>query len=329
MPSWSSGIDKWLGSGSELNSLLDLIEEDLVTDEMLDQVVGLGPNPDAFEDYIVGQVRLRPFLVALSARAVGAERVEPEVQHAAEVMYIGLLLRGVTLGNPGGKRRRIVHRVARRLGRSHFTVRTLELLRPVQPQEVLSEAIDAMRLFADSEAICQDMMDDPGSLATDVVLEHIDGYHSALMAFCCRSGGWIGGGDLATVTHLGRYGNHLGRLWTFAKEYARLTDPEGGAWLQSRARVGKPVWSVAVAMQNDEAVADRWRRVVSSGRGGDALVRLVRDAGGLADLREQMAQASWAAQRALAEVPDGPFRDGLGAVAARLARSSLRETRTA
>src|SRR4029079_12427355 len=83
-------------------------------------------------------------------------------------------------------------------------------------------------------------------------------------AFCCRSGGHLGSGDRSTLTALGRYGRHMGRLWHVAEDVAALeVGGEGAAdHLVARALAGRPVLPVIVSP--DPAVLAHWSALVAN-----------------------------------------------------------------
>lgn len=316
----SRGMERVLGRGGV--DLRELVREDLVSDEVLGHVVGkLGA--DEIRDLLGGdRLRIRPLLVALSARAAGAAAVEPELQHAAEVLHLALSVHDVTLGQPGGRRRRVARRVLRRVGRSHFTVRALELVRHVSPPEIMGEAVDTLRAFADGEALSESLRETGAVPRRPEVDEHADVHNGALLAFCCRAGGYMAGADVGTVASLGRYGRHVGRLWTLAEDHAGLAGEDAVAWAQSRAAAGRPVLAVAVAAESDPQVHVLWAEAVRTGDACEELVQRVRAAGGLGATREAMAQSSWTARQALRALPDSPYRQGMDALANGLARAS-------
>lgn len=320
MSRFSRGFERVLGRGGA--ELRDLVREDLVSDEVLGHIVGqLGA--EELHDLLGGErLRIRPLLVALSARAAGAAVVDPELQHAAEILHLALSVHDVTLGQPGGRRRRVARRVLKRVGRSHLTVRALELVRHVSPPEIMGEAVDTLRAFADGEVLSRDLRETGAVPDRPEVDEHADVHNGALLAFCCRAGGYLAGGDLGTVASLGRYGRHVGRLWTLAEDHAGLSGEDAITWSQARATAGRPVLAVAVAAESDPEVPRLWAHLVRTGEPSDELVARLRASGGLTATREAMARSSWTARQALRTLPDSPYRQGMDALAGGLARAS-------
>jgi len=323
MSRWSRGLERVLGRGSaEAKNLHDLVRDDLISDEVLAHVVGRLGTEDLEELLGAERVRIRPLLVALSARAAGAAAVDPELQHAAELLHLGLTVHDVTLGQPGGRRRRVARRLLKRFGGSHLTVRALELVRHVSPPEIMGEAVDTLRAFADGEALSRHLRESGVVPERREAVEHADVHHGALLAFCCRAGGYIAGGDVSTVASLGRYGRHVGRLWTLAEDQTGLTSDDAPVWLVSRAAAGRPILALAIAAERDDAIEPLWQGLVHDGRNAPVLVERLRTTGALSTTREAMAQSSWTARQALRSLPDSPYRQGLHALAGGLARAS-------
>jgi geranylgeranyl pyrophosphate synthase len=308
--------------GRAAGELRELVGDELAGEDALRLLIGRGHAEDLRELFEGERLRIRPLLVTLSARAAGAASVGPELQHAAEVLHLALTLHDVTLGQPGGRRRRVARRVLKRVGRSHLTVRALELARHASAPDALGEVVDTLRSFSDGEALAAGIRDSGLVPGTREVEEHADTYHGALLAFCCRVGGHAAGADPVVVGTLGRYGRHVGRLWTHADDLVHLGSDDAAEHLAERAAAGRPVHAVAHAATVDPRVAAAWMRLVREGQGADELVQRVRAAGGGSATREVMARASWTARQALRSMPESPYREGLDVLAAGLARAS-------
>lgn len=319
------GVERLLArGGAELRHLREILGEDVVADEMLEHIVGRVKAEDLHVIREVDRLRIRPVLVTLSARAAGAAAVDSELQHAAELLHLALTMHDLTLGQPGGRRRRVARRVLKRVGTSHLSVRALELARHVSPPDVMGEAVDTLRAFADGENLTREHRESAEMPARRDVDEHADVHHGAVLAFCCRAGAQAAGADVPTVAALGRYGRHMGRLWTLADDLVSMTSEDAEGWLMGRVMAGRPVMAATAAAERDPEVAVLWSRVVREGRPEDVkelLERTVR-AGGLQDTREAMARASWTARQALRSVPESPYREGLDILAAGIARAS-------
>lgn len=312
MSRWTRGLERVV--------LGELVGDDLASDEALGHLIGRIKAEDLDDLLGPDRLRIRPVLVTLSARAAGAANVDPELQHAAELLHLALTLHDLTLGQPGGRRRRVARRVLKRVGGSHFTLRALELVRHVPPPDIMGEAVDTLRAFADGQSRAADLADSGAVPGRKEALAHADMHHGALLAFCCRGGAHLATADLATVGALGRYGRHMGRLWTLAEDHAYLSSDDAATWLRDRASCGRPVLAVSVVAERDPTVGELWLGLARRGDGASKLADRLRTHGGLAATREAMAQSSWTARQALRTVPDSPYREGLDALAGGLAR---------
>lgn len=315
------------GLRASLASVLELVAHDLPgDDELLDL---LGSRPDRAEGRepapaSTGEVRLpriRPVLVALAARAAGAARVDSEAQHAAELLHLALVVHDVALGQRGGRRRRVARKVLTRIGTNQVTLRALELARHASSPELLGEVVDTLREIADAQALSQELRG--GQLPTrEEWREHADGHLGAVFSFCCRAGGHLGHGGVPTLTALGRYGRHMGRLWHAAEDVAAMSGGEGGAHLVTRALAGRPVLPVIGAAERDPAIARQWASLLVDPRpevAADLALRVVH-AGGIPRSRAVMAKESWSARRALQAIPPSPYRRGMEQIAAGIVR---------
>lgn len=294
---------------------------------LLDLLGGAGAPLDFARARIAGHgvPRIRPLLVALSARAAGAERVDPQLQHAAELLHLTLAVHDLALGEGEGRRRRVARRLLHGsvswLGGNHLTLRALELARHGASPHVLGEMLDTLREVSEAAALARELqlgaVPDEGDWR-----EHAGGHAGAVFAFCCRGGALLADPGAAHVSSLGRYGRHLGRLWSAAEDCAALRREEAGEWLRARAGIGRPVLPVVLAGARDPAVAVAWSRVVREPESSDIapLVEAGRDALHLA--RRVMVREAWSARRALSDLPKSPYRDGLDRLAADLARPS-------
>ena len=271
--------------------------------------------------------RIRPVLVALAARAAGIDGdVESELQHAAELLHVTLVLHDLTLGQRGGRRRRVARRIVRRsvglLGGS-LTLRALELVRSSGAHpDLLGEMVDTLREISDGQALVAELKTEVSFPTEEDWIEHADAHNGALFSFCCRAGGRLGDADVATLSALGRYGRHLGRVWNTAEDLTSLVSDSPGQHLYTRALTGRPVLPVALAASESAAVGEGWQELVLKPELEHAtqLVEAVIAAGGVAAGRAAMAQESWAALRALQGVSDSTYRAAMERLASGLAR---------
>jgi len=312
-----------------LREVAEPIADDLPSvDELRDLLGGEGAPADLETEGLLGGSgrvpRLRTLLVALAARAAGAHQVDTELQHAAEMLHLALVVHDVALGRSGGRRRRVARRLVRRstdwLAGNHFSLRALELVRHAPSPEIMGDAVDTLREFSQGQALSREVQEGLTPTRSDW-REHADAHTGALFAFCCRAGARLGADDPAVVSALGRYGRHVGRECNVAQDVSVLS-VDGGEHLVERALVGRPVLPVIVAAERDEAVARLWADLVGQPEPelGEQLAAMVRDSGALTEAREVMARECWAAQRALRTLPESPYRTAMEQLAEALAR---------
>lgn len=315
----SRGLERlleWVPEGVDVRPLHDLVADDLVGDSDIAEVVG--PRFALTKSEIP---RIRPILVALAARATGAEAVDDEAQHAAELLHLTLRVHDLALGREGGRRRRVARRLVRRsvewLAGNHLTIRALELSRHSEPG-VLEELLEALRSFSDAQALTRELV---GQLPEEADwLEHADAHTGALFAFCCRVGGRIAGAPVRQVGALGRYGRHLGRMWHVAEDLSVLEHGEPALHLTARAAGGRPVLPVICAAARDGAVAAAWQKVAAERDPQEARLLARRVRLGVRASREVVVRESWLARQALQVLPENRYRAALQGLAAELAR---------
>lgn len=322
----SAGFDRLrdlVPEGADVQALHEVVSDDLPEGSVDDL---LGGNR-AFDPSVAHDTlpRIRPVLVALAARAAGAEQVEGEVLHTAEILHRALLLHDAAFGKQGGKRRWLARKLVKRsvglLASNHLTLRALELARHTRP-EVMGEVVDTLRHFSDGQELLAELQQGVTPTFGDWA-EHADAHTGALFAFCCRAGGWLAGADRPKITALGRYGRHLGRLWHVAEDVSSFSHGDPGAHLMARALAARPILAVIRASERDEAIGEDWARLVREPDPdlADELASRVVAAGGLRRAREAMALESWAARRALSTLRDTRYRRSLDKLAAGLARA--------
>lgn len=308
------GLDRlfeWVPSGLDLAEFRDLVAGDLPSDEQFAMIAG---------EHLVGTApipRIRPILVALAARSLGASSVDPEAQHAAELLHLALRVHDLALGREGGRRRRVARRVVKTVGwvtGNRMTIRALELSRVSRPG-VMEELLEALRSFADAQALSRELA---GEVPTEQDWrEHADAHTGALFAFCTRSGGHLGGAGPRELSTLGRYGRHVGRLWHVAEDVAILEFGDPSLHLVHRAQTGRPVLPVVVAAAADPAIGEAWRRLAldPDPDAARALAPRLR-AHGIPRSREIMLEESFCARKAVRALPDSRYRAAMEKLAA-------------
>ena len=312
--------------GVDVDALHDLVEGDVPGEEDLDDILGRGFKVDTHNAHATAP-RIRPILVALAARAVGADSVQGEAMYAAEFLHRALQVHDAALGRQGGKRRWLARKVVKRsvslLSGNHLTLRALELTRHSQP-EVLSDLVDTLRSFSDGDQLLRELQSGRPPGESDW-LEHADAHTGALFSFCCRAGAWLAEAERAQVTALGRYGRHLGRLWHIAEDVSMLEHGDGGAHLVARALAARPILVVALASEEHPEIAAMWKELVlnPTATRGDALYEALQGTRALALARERMVQEAWTARKLVRSLPESRYRRTLDKLARGLVKSGV------
>jgi geranylgeranyl pyrophosphate synthase len=274
--------------------------------------------------------RLRPVLISLAARAAGARRVDSELQHTAELLHLALLVHDVALGRQGGRRRRVARRIVRRsvgvLGGNGLTLRALELARHTSSPEILGELVETLREFSDGDRLTAALRSDRGLASSTEYLHHADSHTGALLSFCCRAGAHLAGGDVMTLTAMGRYGRHVGRVWNVTDDMAQMVSDRAAWHLVQRVSSGRPVFPAAAAGQEDGEIKVLWKELCDDPNEelANKVVLRILSTGALAHGRTVVAREAWAAQKALAHVDSSEYRSALEGLAAGMAREALR-----
>ena len=317
-----------LPPGLELGNITDLVGDDLLGSSDIEDLVGA----HADSELVFGPElpRIRPILVALAARASGADDVDRDLQRAAELLYAALAVHDVALGREGGRRRRVARRLVKRsvswLGGNHLTLRAMEVAQAGRP-DVLGELIGTLREIADGQALTQELQQ--GRIpTTDDWREHADSHTGALFAFCCRAGAGLST-EHAIREALGRYGRHLGRVWHIAEDLSILVHDEGESVLLARALAGRPLLPVVEASRRAPEIGRLWSQLVlhPSEAAASWISELIQDAGGLAGARERILRESWQARQALSRIPESRYRSALEKLVSSLAVAAIRNRR--
>ncbi len=316
--------------GVELAEIRALVEDDLVRPSDVAEL--LGPEHASDGELLFRREdlpRIRPVLVALAARAAGADAVDGDAQYAAELLHAALLVHDLALGREGGRRRRVARRILKRsvswLAGNQLTLRALELTRGHSPK-VMAAVLETMREFADAASLSRELQE--GVVPTyEDWHAHAGMQTGALFSFCCRAGGHLAHADRQEIFALSRYGRHLGRVWHAAQDAAALRHGDGGAHLLTRALAGRPVLAVICAANTEPDIGVAWARLVEdpSLPAAEALAGRVLAAGGLAGAAEIMVREGWSARRSVRRMPESTYRDALEKLAERVSTAGMRK----
>ena len=313
-----------------LSSIQELVRSDLTTPLSLRDLLGRSQakllESIGFID-TEPVLRIRPLLVSLAARAAGAGSVDRELQHAVELLHLVLVVRDVTLGRSGGLRRRMAQLVMRRsfdwLGAaSQVTLRALELARHTSHPAILGETVDTLREFSDGQALSQQLRERSLVPNQSDWIDYADTHTGALYAFCCRTGGHLGHAPATALSALGRYGRHMGRLWTIASDAHHLTGAHAGSYLLRKAKTGQPILQVVLATETHLALGDAWSQLFhhSCTKTAHQVANQVMGAPSASRVKRAVAQEAWSAQQALRGLPDNRYRVALHHLASQLAQ---------
>ena len=273
--------------------------------------------------------RLRPVMVSLAAHAAGAGETESELQYTAELLHLALIVHDVALGRQGGRRRRLARKIMKRsigmFGGHSFTLRALELARHTSSPEILGELVETLRDFSDGQHLSEGWRDGKSLANREEYFHHADSHTGALLSFCCRSGAHLAGGDLTTLTALGRYGRHVGRVWNMADDVVQLSSESAEDYLIQRATSGRPVLPASIAGERDVQVHSLWGEMVKTPSYSNAsrVLEAIREQDGIRLGAEMLVKESWTARRALRHVPESEYRSALDSLVSGMARESV------
>ena len=92
------------------------------------------------------------------------------------------------------------------------------------------------------------------------------------------------------------------------------SDPLGH--LEDSLASGRPIYSIAAVMKENEVVAAAWRayQAETTEENGNKLLQALRDSEGMQESKRRILAESWAARRALHTLSESPYKDGLGAL---------------
>jgi geranylgeranyl pyrophosphate synthase len=195
-----------------------------------------------------------------------------------------------------------------------MTIRALELSRVSSPG-VMEELLETLRSFADAQSLSRELV---GEVPVEQDWrEHADTHTGALFAFCCRSGGHLGGATPRELSALGRYGRHVGRLWHIAEDVSILEFGDPSLHLVQRAGSGRPVLPVVVAALQDPDVGVAWARLANepNPEAARALAPRIR-ALGVPRSREVMLEESFCARKAVRGLSESSYRTAMEKLAA-------------
>jgi len=308
------GIDRLasrLGVGEGWEQMEALVAPDLASGEGLQQLLDLDDPIELGSELRLP--RIRPMLLVMAARAVGAAKVDEELQYAVEALHLALIAHDVALGERGSWRRRTLRKLfSVSTGVLHgnlLTVRAMELSRHVKAQAVMSELVDTLREMAEAQVLCAEVQQ---GAPVDMTrwAEHAEAHTGAVFAFCCRAGALVGRAGPGHVAALGRFGRGAGRMWHIAEDLAGLTGPGGGEYLLARVVSGRPMLPLALVW--DEVQSELLLLLDDpTEENAEILLAAMEREGGMGQARQTLVEESWTARRSLERLPETGYRRGL------------------
>ena len=286
------------------------------------------------EEFFVapGVPRIRPVLIYLSSE-IGAlasqESAEAgRLMHlalSAELFYSAVLVHDLALGQSGSRRRALLKRILGRALRLHerswhggnqLITRSFELIMMTHSSEIMSEFVRSMREVQDAQMSLVEQETVPSSRE---VLSFIETYTGEMFAFACRAGGMMAKAPRSHCNLLARYGRELGIAWHLTEELAHM-DSNNLSALEDQIGLGRPFYSVALAIEEDEDVRRIWSQVSNDVLPVGQLMDSVQSTTSLALTRQKVVEHVWSARRILRDLPQSSHRDHLDHLAHALAK---------
>ena len=173
--------------------------------------------------------------------------------------------------------------------------------------------VETLRDFSDGQRLSEGWRDGKTLANRAEYVHHADSHTGALLSFCCRSGAHLAGGDLTTLTALGRYGRHVGRVWNIADDIVHLSSDAAEEYLIQRATSGRPVLPASIAGERDAQVHHLWGQMVRTPSYSNAarVLAAIHQQEGVRLGAELLVQESWTARRALRHIPESEYRSAL------------------
>ena len=297
----------------------------------VDLIQGEGFGSEVF--LLPGIPRIRPVLILLSAHATQKKQVsEQDLEHlilTIELLWAAVLVHDLTLGKPGGRRRRVARRLIGGavgwIGGNSLNIRSMELAQQVSSSFILSELIQVMRDVSESRKDIRGNL--TCFLSVQEVTEHFEQHMGAIFAFACRAGCHIAGGNDRDVTLLGRYGLHLGIVWQLQEELQYINHDLEHFIEDAMAR-NRPLLSLALLLEYDSSFRVYLQEYIQDFHSYDdedessllqpsrrvffeQLKQGLRKHSILLLMRTRIAQSVFRAQKALRELPQSTERQSL------------------
>lgn len=311
-----------------VKSVLSPVADDM---QQLDNVIRTSLHSEVslinqISDYIInaGGKRLRPALVLLTARALGAtpQQMAQAVELAAIVEFIhtATLLHDDVVDESDMRRGRLTANAeygnsAAVLVGDFLYSRSFQMMVRIGLMDVMDVLSEATNTIAEGEVLQLLNCKDP-DVTESRYMQVIDFKTAKLFEASCRLAGIVTGQNRDTIANLGRFGAEVGSAFQliddvldYAGESAAL-----GKNVGDDLREGKPTLPLIHAMQHASGtVKAQIRDAIANGGTQDVsdIMACIEQTGSLAYTRQKAQVMAESAKARLVKLPDTPFKTAL------------------
>ncbi|WP_334119293.1 polyprenyl synthetase family protein [Limnobacter sp.] len=316
---------------SPVPSVKNVLSPIAVDMQQLDQVIRASLHSEVslinqISDYIInaGGKRLRPALVILTARALGAKplQLQQAIELAAIVEFIhtATLLHDDVVDESDMRRGRLTANAeygnsAAVLVGDFLYSRSFQMMVKIGLMDVMDVLSEATNTIAEGEVLQLLNCKDP-DVTEARYMQVIDFKTAKLFEASCRLAGIVTGQNRDTIANLGRFGAEVGSAFQliddvldYAGESAAL-----GKNVGDDLREGKPTLPLIHAMQHAEPqVQAQIRDAIANGGTQDvnAIMASIEQTGSLNYTRTKAIDLAACAKKRLLDLRDTPYKDAL------------------
>ena len=324
----SHAVNPMPSPATSVKSVLSPIAADM---QQLDQVIRASLYSDVglinqVSDYIInsGGKRLRPALVILTARALGASshQMNKAIELAAIVEFIhtATLLHDDVVDESDMRRGKLTANAeygnsAAVLVGDFLYSRSFQMMVKIGLMDVMDVLSEATNTIAEGEVLQLLNCKDP-DVSEARYMQVIDFKTAKLFEASCRLAGIVTSQDEEGIANLGRFGAEVGSAFQliddvldYAGESAAL-----GKNVGDDLREGKPTLPLIHAMQHAEpAIQAQIRDAIANGGTQDVstIMASIKETDSLNYTRNKALKLAESAQSRLNTLPDSPFKDAL------------------
>ncbi|HEX4878855.1 MAG TPA: polyprenyl synthetase family protein [Limnobacter sp.] len=307
----------------------------IATDMMsLDQVIRQSLHSEVslinqISEYIIaaGGKRLRPALVLLTARALGAspQQMQKATELAAIVEFIhtATLLHDDVVDESSMRRGRLTANAqygnsAAVLVGDFLYSRSFQMMVKIGLMEVMDVLSEATNTIAEGEVLQLLNCKDP-EVSEARYMQVIDFKTAKLFEASCKLAAIVTGQTPEMTAHLGRFGAELGSAFQLIDDVLDYAGDSTalGKNVGDDLREGKPTLPLIHAMQHaNEDIRHQIRHAIANGGTQEVgpILQAIASTGSLEYTRDKAQAMSDAAEARLATLPDTPFRQALAAL---------------